>query len=135
MSAFVVEDKTINRIATFLFALDRDNADWTKRKLKELGITNEAELGNAMFKLNCDAVDARYGADEWKTFTGGETYQYDYELTSLIPVIKHLQCWRYQCSEGNVPEQPLYKIMNEYLADLALHVVSNTREYNAAKWE
>jgi hypothetical protein len=133
MSSFVVEPSTINRIATYLYRSDRDTAMTAKSKLAQIGINNEEELGEAMYRLNLQAVDARYGDLESANLCDLD-YRYRYELGQLIPVIKSLQCWRYQCSEGAVPETELYQIMQGYLHTLALRVVAGTKEYELAQW-
>jgi hypothetical protein len=72
-SAFIVEDKTINSMVTWLdSALEEAYGTITiPHKLLELGfdasVAGWAErLGYAMFQLNIIAVDARYGSGEAK---------------------------------------------------------------------
>lgn len=51
-----------------------------------------------------------------------------------MQALKSLRCWLYQCSEGNVPEQPLFKALERYAGDLAFHIVAELPGWNAAEW-
>jgi hypothetical protein len=104
MSAFIVADKTINTIVTWL-ERELEEVYGTiiiRQKLLEQGfdasVTGWAErLGYAMFQLNVIAVDARYGSGGAKKF---RPLDYHYEITEPVPmvqVLKSLQCWLYQC--------------------------------------
>src|SRR5918998_1488476 len=107
MSAFLVEDKTINYIVNwlrsekFLFleipyklkglGFDMDKVDW------------EEKLGLAMFQLNISGVEARYGKGEAVKFRKMDYHYRPTEAAPLVQVLKSLQCWLYQCTEGDVP--------------------------------
>ena len=139
MSAFVVEDETINRVITFL-SIDRE-LDYLRRQIKdETGCdlrTPEgcAELGTAMFDLNCNAVNQRYEPDAAAQF---RELDYEYRLVPFsraMQVYKSLGCWLYQCSEGDVPETSLlYSAMQRVKADLADHIISRLPEYDSCNW-
>lgn len=129
MSSYVVEDNTINAIVNYLWR-DRDN-EHIKR---QLGMTDEASLGEEMYRLNLAAVEDRYG-----DYAAGEMCNLDYKYRrtplhiSRIQAIKSLSCWLYQCSEGQVPEHPLFKLMEKYKGELAMDIVRAMPEWDAAK--
>lgn len=139
MSAFIVEDKTINTIITMLKNSEAClNSTWYIRQLKESGYYledgGEEKLGREMFELNCRAVDERYGEGQAKEFCN---LNYSFNRQSFYTVIsayKSLQCWLYQCSEGTVPEAPLFKLMQDISNNIAHHIVSRTPEYEKAPW-
>lgn len=136
MSAFIVEDKTINRVIGWLAhprirhehpylledvleaaEIEKDAADWPER------------LGLSMMQMNCDAVDARY--DEHNLVA----YQYRQEwATTDVQALKSLGCWLYQCSEGEVPERPLYRAFRELEGRIALYIVHRMDAYEKAVW-
>jgi hypothetical protein len=65
MSAFMVEDKTINYVVNWL-RRNIDQFSLIPRKLKELGFDTSVpgwaeKLGQAMFQLTINGVDSRYG--------------------------------------------------------------------------
>lgn len=133
MSAFVVQDGTINRIATFVFST-RDS-QWTKRRLeKECGIATADDLGREMFALNIVAVNDRYGASEAEKFRPLD-YAYRADPPGIFQALKSLKCWLYQCSEGEVPMTPLYRIMAEYAGIMAMDIVRNLPAYERATWD
>ena len=133
MSAFIVEDKTINRVVSHL-EWDRDGQAWTMHRLEKEGLPIISdELGQAMFALNVEAVEQRYGEGEAKEFRD-LNYRYSPQNAKIHQVLKSLRCWIYQCSEGSVPETPLFQIMDEYSSALALIIVSDMPEYERANW-
>jgi hypothetical protein len=142
MSAFIVADKTINNIVTWLdSALAEAYGTITIRhKLLELGfdasVAGWAErLGYAMFQLNVIAVAARYGSGEAKKF---RPLDYRYRLTHSVPlvqVLKSLQCWLYQCNEGDVPQTALYGLFdNDVQVYLMTEIIDALPEYQSAIW-
>jgi hypothetical protein len=114
MSAYLVADTTINGVLTWL-AYEVRRSQYLKDKVeKATGIDTtrldwEDELGKAMFQLNIDGVTARYRTAEgvrWRNFLYLATYR------TPIQVLKSLQCWLYQCNEGDVPTTALYKLFD-----------------------
>ena len=114
----MVEDKTINRVVTWLAREVRTNYSTMDRLARKyrLDITSDnwqENLANAMFQLNCEGVNARYGkgqAEECRPLNF--TYKTE-PYFPLVQVLKSLQCWHYQCCEGDVPETNLYKFFEE----------------------
>jgi len=136
MSAFIVEDKTINIVITGL-AYDRDGS-WLKRKLSEAGydletLEGRTKLGWAMFSLNIRAVNQRYddnSADQFRPLN------FKFQLEGNYPKIaafKALECWIYQCSEGDCNQSVLYKLMEDVAHSWACDIVSDMPEYETAK--
>ncbi len=129
MSAFIVEPKTINKIIS---ALDFRDFEYTKRELKELGLGDDPQkLGRAMLALNVDAVNQRYGDD-----TNHLNVAYTFHPMGVSPIqaYKSLHCWLYQCHEGNVPQQCLFKVMEKFGESLGYHIISSLPEYDRADW-
>jgi hypothetical protein len=60
---------------------------------------------------------------------------YTYTPTSTIQAYKSLQCLSYQCCEGNVPDNPLYKLLEEIENAMARQIVSDLAEYDKAEWD
>jgi hypothetical protein len=142
MSAFIVADKTINNIVNWL-ERELEEAYGTiiiRQKLMELGIDPSipdwAEvLGHEMFQLNIRVIDARYGNGEARKF---RPLDYRYEVTKPIPmvqVLKSLQCWLYQCNEGDVPTTALYTLFdNDVQVYLMTEIIDTLPEYQNAVW-
>ena len=138
MSAYIVEDETINKIvrgieyamgfhASLDFHLSLDF--YTK-----CGAVDPQTLGEMLFDLNIQGVESRYGEGE-----AGKFRPLDYKYQSVPPptdtqFLKSLRCLLYQCSEGDVPETPLFKAMKELSHSLALHIVSTSACYETATW-
>ena len=140
MSAFVCQDATINRAVSFL-AMDRDGEYLRKTITAETGCdlatqAGKQALGLAMFKLNCDGVDSRYGENQAAEFRPLD-YQFRLEISvNRIQAYKSLKCWLYQCSEGEIPETSLlFASMNKIALELADDIVRRLPAYDAAKWD
>jgi len=138
MSAFVVEDKTINRAVSFL-ATDRDG-DWLRRFIQDnLGIDlttgiGRETLGKLMFSLNCDAVNQRYGDNQAEEFRSLD-YAFRLEcVVNRIQAFKSLQCWHYQCSEGDIDQNNLYQIMERVQGHMAEMIVTRLPAYDSLAW-
>jgi hypothetical protein len=139
MSAFLVEDRTINTIVNWL-AREIDHLSLIPYKLRRLGIEPsvpgwEEKLGEAMFQLNIAAVEDRYGKGEASKF---RTLAYRYQQTSPVPlvqVLKSLQCWLYQCCEGGEPATLLYTLFDtDVRVYLMSKIITMLPEYEEAYW-
>ena len=137
MSAFIVEDKTINKVVTKL-AYDRDG-DWLKRRVKDAGydletLEGKTKLGWDMFKLNIRAVNMRYEdkpADQFRPLNYHFVLEGNYPK---ISVLKSLKCFLYQCSEGDCDKSPLYALLEEVGHSWADDIVRTLPEYDKAVW-
>ncbi len=142
MSAFIVADKTINYIVKWLDKELEEIYGTTviRQKLMEQGFDASElgwaeRLGQAMFQLNVIAVDARYGSGEAKKF---RPLDYRYKLAHSVPlvqVLKSLQCWLYQCNEGDVPQTALYGLFdNDVQLYLMTEIIDALPEYQETFW-
>lgn len=136
MSAFIVSDDTINGIVSFLNRHARDYR-WLFDGKYDLSQTEDLDkLGSDLYHMNCDAVDDRYG----RGTAAGDTSEYPaFEFKfrrdmHRAAVYKAMCCLRYQCSEGNIPERPLFKLLEEAIAAVADGIVKSLPEYEAAQW-
>jgi len=143
MSAFIVEDETIN-IPLGLFYIEvvgSSGYDEIPRRLKEAGYnidqdeTEIARLGQDMFNLNCEAVNQRYGENQAETF---RKLNYKYEFLPEVTAAhayNAINCWIYQCSEGNVPmTSQLFKTVSKISDALAHRIALKTPEVQKARW-
>jgi hypothetical protein len=139
MSAFIVEDKTINYVVNWLRS-NIGRLPITAAKLKHLNIDTNApgwadDLGHTLFLLNRNAVDARYGDGAAAEF---RTLDYRYQETAPVPLVqvfKSLQCWLYQCCEGDVPQTELYGLFDTDIREyLMTQIITQLPEYEEAYW-
>ena len=129
MSAYVVEDSTINKIVSAIELVNNHRSDIFPNT--PLGLQcNIKDLAEAMSNMNVRAVNQRYsGKPEPNTFK--------YKSTSpagRVQTYKALGCFLYQCSEGNVPNEWLYIALKEWESSLAHRIASSTEEYDSANW-
>jgi hypothetical protein len=139
MSAYMVADETINRVVDWLY-WEVTKSQWLKDKLeKASGIDTTSygwseALGKAMFVLNIAGVNDRYGEEAAGKFRT-RSYHYQPAHGSVVQVLKSLQCWLYQCTEGEVVKHPLYKFFQDTVEPhLMSSIITDLPEYNAAEW-
>jgi len=140
MSSYIVENKTINKIVSWLFwNNDVILKDTIKSELKKLGkgfdltLSENCEvLGLAMIKLNCEAVSQRYDEKIYEKAINGYKYE-DIKVTEL-QALKALVCFIYQCSEGDVPKRKLYKVLSRIETHMFKNIVYKMPKFEAAKW-
>lgn len=145
MSAFVVDDKTINRIVSFINTIGMAghvHKFWAPiQPLIKLGYVLDTDIGckrlaEEMFTLNCDSVEQRYGEGQAEEFRPLDfQYQYCGSGVGQYQVLKSLRCFLYQCCEGNIPAQnALYKALEDISLNICYQIVSRSAEYEAAVW-
>lgn len=129
MSAYIVEDETINKILTRI-ELGRDH-HWFRIlaaaacNLPDASTEQKLEfLGACMSNLNILAVDARYGEEADRGDLQEDPYRFAYAGATRIESVKALDCFLYQCrSEGEVPQHPLYQALDAYRTALCREIV------------
>lgn len=145
MSAFIVNDKTINRILSFCF--------WTQdtflkldiqRILNKIGFSvrdeeEQQKLGEAIRELNFESIRQRYGD---KSLKEDKKYFKEYKFIDIplkeriiYQVYNHLRCLTYQLSEGNIPKTKLYKALEELENALAYSIANEKVEKLKCEWE
>ena len=152
MSAFVCEDKTINRITNGIFYALQNGGYGKSLPQPDTDLQNimgdsPAEFGKTLYKMNVNAVEQRYPdcVNNPNNLPGvvddeGNHVPYTYKVTSIsmmpgaIVLYKSIKSYLYQCSEGDVRELPLYKALREYENTLARHIVEKIPEYDKAPW-
>jgi hypothetical protein len=143
MSAFVVEDAVINGILSWIEGnMHKLEFCYIERVIVKAGYKVQdsrdewRRLADDMFSTNCVAVEQRYGVGEAQKFRPLD-FQYNPSTCepSKFQALKSLECWLYQCSEGDVPEtSEIYKLMDSVRDAIARGIVHQTREYEEAGW-
>jgi len=135
MSCFIMDE---NRIVTLAHEIiNRNKGDLL---VGEQGETYGRErLADAMLAMNIDAFRQRYGI---KALLVEDLDSIDLDTRNWRPLaafsevqfFKSLQCFLYQCCEGDVDEKPLYKTLEAIKGLLAPFINDESAEYEAAEW-
>lgn len=118
MSAFIVSNRTIHRCLEGLV-------------YAKLAIGYSPSVGQKLFEMNARAVSQRYGEKP-------EDVKFQIvhdDPTSKMSAVKALHCLRYQCSEGDVPKDPLFKKISRAIEILSEDIVCNMPEWNNVPWD
>ncbi len=127
MSAYIVERETIDRVVTCIKEQKQDG--WVTRAFPTLTAGTPNEIGQRLWKMNVQAVERRY-----EERNPVRLYKFQLRPCSQVQAIKSLACLLYQCSEGNVPETPLYKEFEGFQNHLAGDFVRSLPEWDQAEW-
>lgn len=88
-------------------------------------------LGCDFFAMNARAVEARYGAGK---AGAAPTYEHRSTMVSRAQALKSAHCLRYQCSEGRVPEETLYLLLEQLIRIMERELVESIPAYQQATW-
>lgn len=137
MSSFIVSNKLLNRIVTGLYIRKNRELCHSFRTLAEIlevehFALSEEMIGQALHKMNCEAVKARYGS--YKDMIS-EEYKSEPDFNaSMVQIYKDIQCLSYQCAEGDIPESKLYKWLETLENTVAYNIIQELPEYENASW-
>jgi len=137
MSAYIVNDKTLNRILTFVNDWNFYNNTELKKRFWDLIKYDKDEtpeqvlskVGLILKELNSKAVEQRYNEKHDK-----QEFVYSFEKCDIFQAYQHLGCLIYQMSEGNVPETDLYKLLQEIETRMGLQIANEHPKVKNAEW-
>jgi len=134
MSAFIVENETIDNIISFLYWKNKEI--YFEHILEKKGIVEEKDfesLAEKLLIMNIKAVDCRYGTESDAGLIAD--YKWNDSLKNIYQTLKSIHCLLYQCSEGDVPETELFKFLMEIQHAIESKIINELPEYQQAKWE
>ena len=136
MSAFLVGERTIHKILTQVDYEVR-RSEWFKQQFeKKLHVDFDnanwqTHLGQKLWDLNQLALGYRYGDEKIALH-----YRFSPFPATPVQAFKALQCFLYQCAEGDIPEaSKLYKFFDEVVTlRWAEAIITHSKEYDDAEW-
>jgi hypothetical protein len=135
MSAFVVDTDTLNKIVSEMYSQCADgemSLDFQVSDDVHYNLDFKYDLDrltNDLHQMNVRAVNQRYNTEDQP-----ETLIHEFMVVRTIAAYKALRCFLYQCSGGDVPDEPLFKAMYELSNDWAHHMVMDIPEYDLQPW-
>jgi hypothetical protein len=150
MSAYVVDNKTVERILDFIRhdqgrgvgAISRRHIARYSFEGWDLDSPEGLEiLGRELLTMNREAVMQRYPdcRDNPSNMPGPInpqpfSYSNGRPHPSIFQTHKSIACLRYQCSEGDVPDWPLFKRLDDYAKSLAEFWLESQPDYEKSDW-
>jgi len=142
MSAFLIGHDTMDRIICLLQKKEIPGLETFTGPEAIPDFNAATDLGRQLYDLNSAAMIVLYknpGADP--DFFESYSYRAPANGLSIPESYKALCCFLYQCSEGDVPEHPMFKQLEHvaetmdvvYLALNSQHI-SDTQAYQLAPW-
>lgn len=136
MSAFMLSDYALSKLARAALAVAPDlfaGYNDGHKSMTIYGSPTPAEwLATDLFLLNGLAMRARYGEVH-------DAAEFRYEESrgghdTDVRLYKSIRCFLYQCSEGDVPEKPLFKLMEQFSADVAGDIIWALPSWDELPW-
>lgn len=137
MSAYIVNDQTINRIIATLEQC-KDFGDYinyptlTAELCAMMTECKPAEFGLKMYRLNLAGVEQNYSEDlsDLKNY-----YHYRPVMVDTPKQLyKSLHCFLYQCDNGENDNDSLFRALDDFRSHLARWLVEQSREYDGLEW-
>lgn len=152
MSCFIIKDETINKLVNFFASCAYSNIEYKPEitiilnncgydltKEKTLEVTDDLRLMLDMKTLNKSAYNICYGIDEKIDLSNPyDTFEYSFGLceNNIYQILKSLECFLYQCMEGDFYKQnDLFNALKQIEDVLKNYILSHLDEYKKAKWE
>lgn len=145
MSSFMLHDRALSVIVdTVAEYAERGKLPWQAQTTLEsinaweqvdgyYGKVNRKVLFDAIGAFNLERVNIRYPDGEWATVFSGE-YTKGISQTPCQQV-KQIQCYLYQCSEGNDYEShPMFQLMRAVEYAVLYDIVAALPAYKNADW-
>ena len=145
MSSWIIEDKTINKLVNFFVTCAYSKEEYkpeVTREINKFGYNLEYDeneknpdannLGQRMKVLNKKAWNYCYNE---KGDFGLFKHDENINEYNIYQILKSLDCFLYQCLEGDIPKDNLYKTLKNISKILTNHIINNLEDYKKAKWE
>jgi hypothetical protein len=145
VSSFLVSDKLINQIITFMGKTHTEKLQHHFYRFRKTTITQSGSsleilneetypeynnrVGAALHALNLAAVNYRYEETTQPSYDG-----FKEETATDGQVLMSLRCFLYQCSEGDISEKILYKDLEVLRYEITSMIVEMSPEYQNAQW-
>jgi hypothetical protein len=128
MSCFILGNKELNQLVAWLVDSERVYEIFGFVKCPPY-FFNGQTVGEKMRLLNEAAYFYRYGEVKHAPFVFVSRLP-----CSDVQAFKLLQCFTYQCSEGNILKRKLFKLLAAIKIALAYKIISELPEYEKAAW-
>ena len=149
MSSQLTSFESINRIATFLVdEAEFNHLSIVDRSLKKIFFPLAAqnvnghilldedarnELSRDLLSMNQGALRARYG-EQYPAFGDSSDIEFRYTTDTLFQVLKSINFYLYQCSEGAVPASQLFQALERVKHLIEAQIINQLPGYEAAVW-
>ena len=145
MSSFLMQQESLGSIANWIY-FENDTTgtyrrckdlakEYLKKKYKkdfdEYSSNWDEIFAKDLYKLNCYALNKRYG----DKIDDCDKFNYKSHNIDIMQMLKSVQCFIYQTSEGDTIKKPLYKLMVKIEGGLSDAIITKLPEYKKAKWD
>jgi hypothetical protein len=154
MSAFVIDAGAMDQVIRALFGRTRygqivPRFDGAFTAPGHPGSADPTETGRKLFTMNVEAVTQRYldcranpkdlpgpaGAHLLPTaYRAPERLARPLDQATMVACYKAIKSLLYQCSEGDMPDSPLYGELERAAGQIAGDIVRDLPAYQAAAW-
>lgn len=150
MSAFMMSNESLAKITAYVhrkIVEDKYRLDYIQdirdvcreyekanNKVVNTGFISDETLYRVLELMNAESLKQRYGDAIEENISESVPAIPFWGYLNKVEIYKLLNCYTYQCCEGNVPETKLYKAIKQLETDLCHSIVRAMPEYEAAPW-
>jgi len=151
MSAFMMSNESLAKITAYVhrkivedkYRLDYNIQDIidvcreyekANNKVVNTEFVSYETLYRVLELMNAESLKQRYGDTIEENISKSVPAIPFWGYLNKVEIYKLLNCYTYQCCEGNVPETKLYKAIKQLETDLCHSIVRAMPEYEAAPW-
>lgn len=150
MSAFMMSSESLAKITAYIYwkiTEDKYRPDYIQdirdacheyekahSKVVSFGFVSDETLYRVLELMNAESLKQRYGDPIEENMSESIPTIPFWGSLNKIEIYKLLNCYTYQCCEGNAPESKLYKAIERLESDLCHRIVSELPEYKTAAW-
>ena len=135
MSAFLVSHNTMHDVVAEILDITDGLRYYVSPERGTISKFADASvIGRKLFEMNHQALHARYG----EPVPAFETIRYVFQprkaLPSRVARLKAMECFLYQCMEGDVDKSELFAEVERIAGRTAMKLVNETSAWVAAPW-
>lgn len=148
MSSFLVRSETIASVAYAIiqcdnkYSINNERAGYNLQNAtrylfagdRQAAIKKWEGLADAINLMNLEALGERYGYEDLLQQAECVDLEAKPEKLSPAQLLKSLHCILYQCAEGDIPQTPLYKALEDIAKNLPSRIIMCTKSYQDAAW-
>jgi len=135
MSAFICQEKLFNNIYSGLLKWKDKIAHYTSHSnfcsIVDLSDDRIEDFVKSLYENNCIAVALRYNE---KIRTNPLPRLVRTHDLSVCQFLKDLTCLHYQLCEGSIPQQDIYKKLEDLIRAVQKLIIQDLPEYKKATW-
>lgn len=146
MSCFIVSTQSVIDLAYFINQICHSEYYFVNPNdvrsvfANKYGFDTTKEIAKKLYDLNVLAIEERYkeSCSDFETFINGAepkiSYILEFGIKDWCYILKKMQCYLYQCTDGDCDKSPIYLALYNMKNELSTFICSELQEYKDVEW-